>query len=1008
MEHVSAAGDRSRQEFDGFGRLVRQRAPDGAGVDVAYEVSSVGWMDVVVQGTDDSFSYTTLDVLGREISSGRSVMNSGIPRIADTARTYDHFGRLTRIDNPVFDGGTTTGYVEMVYDNIDRPVQMFAQDRSYMQWTYTGRRTTQRDFRGNHQRTELDPEMRFQRSMEGAGGLRTEYEYGFFGEVERVTAGGQVWEYDTAGSYQLPTATEDPDAGRREYLFNSLGELRAERDPLGNVLTVTRDSVGRVQRLDTPTEGATTWEWDGLDGPGRLDRTCSHVGTSSNVCVDYEYTDAGQIKRELRTIAGVATLRTDFSYNPVGQLASVRYPTLAGARPRLRYRYDLGMLSRVEDFETTEPYYQVRNRDEWGHALTERMGRLGPMTGVQTANTFDPVDGRLQSTQSTSGTSTQILQRISYTYDPNGNVETRRTNNGAGSSIVNETFSYDRLNRLTDWTRTGSPPEAYRYDNFGNPTTMRGLPQTFGGAGYGPHQLRRPAGATADVDYDDAGRVSQAGPNLYSWTSFGLPSSVNQSGSVTTYTYGPSHERVRRQGSAGDVVYGGDLYERRIDAGITTHIFHVFAEGREVAQIQRASGTDTVAYLLSDVLGSTTTLASAAGTVLQRHATNPWGVRIGSASGQYRHRFTGHESEDAFGTINMRGRIYDPNSGRFMSADPMTQSPHQAQGLNRYSYVFNNPASGVDRNGLWCDGLSYAVCPDGSESVVDYGLGPPAMAGSSIEAMATPSIATSDIFGISPQEALVAGEYIEAGWGGFNEGMMASVGIAFGLGVIAAFSAPVALAVGLTLLALGALEVYDAYSDGSLQAGYGRLVSGRLTPGDVGTLSSLAGGLFGGVVLGPTAFSTGLRGGLETRVAFAMRRRTSAGRYFQLDNGDVIGIAEVYEGAERGGSLRAVFERMLEIQEHAGVEVGLVSFEDGAMSLVTGGPDGIYYPEAMGIRRVIAHTHDVHRLGHALGPSTEDLLMLREFGSVESGQRSSFVLYLDELGEMVSVRFWQR
>jgi YD repeat-containing protein len=228
MEHVTAAGDRTTSTYDGFGRLVSQQASTGSGVDVTYSPSELGWMDVLVEGTDGSTSFSTLDVLGREISSGQELMNAGIPRSSEVTRQYDHFGRLTRIYNPRFDGVPLDGtpYVEMEYDNIDRPAVMYAQDRTYMQWIYTGRRTTQRDFRGNSTRTILDPELRVQSTVEGAGGLRTDYEYGFFGEVERVTAGGQVWEYDTAGSFQLPEATVDPDAGRREYLFNT-----PRRDP---------------------------------------------------------------------------------------------------------------------------------------------------------------------------------------------------------------------------------------------------------------------------------------------------------------------------------------------------------------------------------------------------------------------------------------------------------------------------------------------------------------------------------------------------------------------------------------------------------------------------------------------------------------------------------------------------------------------------------------------------------------------------------------------------------
>ena len=50
--------------------------------------------------------------------------------------------------------------------------------------------------------------------------------------------------------------------------------------------------------------------------------------------------------------------------------------------------------------------------------------------------------------------------------------------------------------------------------------------------------------------------------------------------------------------------------------------------------------------------------------------------------------------------INFNARIYDPSLGRFMSADPVMQSPYDLQLLNRYSYVGNNPLSLTDPSGL--------------------------------------------------------------------------------------------------------------------------------------------------------------------------------------------------------------------------------------------------------------------------------------------------------------------
>ena len=73
--------------------------------------------------------------------------------------------------------------------------------------------------------------------------------------------------------------------------------------------------------------------------------------------------------------------------------------------------------------------------------------------------------------------------------------------------------------------------------------------------------------------------------------------------------------------------------------------------------------------------------------------------------------FTGHEMLDDFGLIHMSGRVYDPQIGRFLSADPLVQAPDNSQSYNRYSYVWNNPLSMVDPSGY--EAVGFKVGADG-------------------------------------------------------------------------------------------------------------------------------------------------------------------------------------------------------------------------------------------------------------------------------------------------------
>jgi RHS repeat-associated protein len=128
----------------------------------------------------------------------------------------------------------------------------------------------------------------------------------------------------------------------------------------------------------------------------------------------------------------------------------------------------------------------------------------------------------------------------------------------------------------------------------------------------------------------------------------------------------------------------------------------------------------------ADHLGSITALTSSTGGVVERFSYDPWGKRrqattspwlailpgshlIPASLANLTRGFTGHEHLDRVGLIHMNGRIYDPELGRFLSADPILQFPASTQGLDRYAYVLNNPVSLSDPSGHLVFGLAAAL-----------------------------------------------------------------------------------------------------------------------------------------------------------------------------------------------------------------------------------------------------------------------------------------------------------
>ncbi|TGE76344.1 hypothetical protein C7Y70_19440 [Pseudoalteromonas sp. KS88] len=84
-----------------------------------------------------------------------------------------------------------------------------------------------------------------------------------------------------------------------------------------------------------------------------------------------------------------------------------------------------------------------------------------------------------------------------------------------------------------------------------------------------------------------------------------------------------------------------------------------------------------------------------------------------------RRGFTDLEHLDNVELIHMNGREYDYNLGRFMSVDPVIQSPTNSQSINPYSYIMNNPLSGTDPTGYTAECNGSGVCDIGNIKMDD-------------------------------------------------------------------------------------------------------------------------------------------------------------------------------------------------------------------------------------------------------------------------------------------------
>ncbi|MES9868355.1 MAG: RHS repeat-associated core domain-containing protein [Sedimenticola sp.] len=391
--------------------------------------------------------------------------------------------------------------------------------------------------------------------------------------------------------------------------------------------------------------------------------------------------------------------------------------------------YWQGVAERALD-ESLSPHYQamLADRDNitlWRAVSRDAAGRLTQHingNGLSTRNHYDQATGQLHSIMTGFSLSGDV-RHISYRYDQANNL-LERTDERTG---FHEQFSYDRLERLTHtnvYGRIGNIDYHYdvsqTYDAQGNITHKSDM----GDYQYDPNRSQQLTSAGTKhigYQYDANGNITQGGGRSFQWASYNKPTRLQKGDSIVSFNYGAEHNRYRKvariNGETITTDYFGKLYEKETSQQAVDHKHHIYADGQLVAiHIEhQQGGADETRYLHYDALGSVDTITDGQGKVIERMSYDPWGKRRG---GDWRiddplnatqfhlalftnRGFTGHEHIDELELIHMNGRVYDPEIGRFLSADPNIQAPQNSQSYNRYSYVLNNPLKYTDPSGYF-------------------------------------------------------------------------------------------------------------------------------------------------------------------------------------------------------------------------------------------------------------------------------------------------------------------
>ncbi len=571
-------------------------------------------------------------------------------------------------------------------------------------------------------------------------GIKTEYLRDALGLLTaKVNADGAVrYAYDALGRL---TAMASPHAEHR-FHYDAVSQLIEERsayiltppklpgeavrhtaaftlthsyDALGNRLQTT---LPNGRRIDTLRYGSGHWHGTLWQGKSLVDVERDHLHRET--------------QRE--TGSGAERLKATSAYDPQSRLTAI---TLNKGQQRLRerrYTYDdTGNLTQIKDAQrgTTrygyDPLGQLLSAvqpelsetfafDPAGNVLDEEAGKSNAAQARQAANELTTArDGGSAENagavflpeQPEPGTPPHLprikhnrLQQYSgysYDYDVQGNTVLKREQvRASANEAATLAFAYDAENRLITathaWDSATQQVTHYRYDAFGRRIAK---------------QVTEQQGKTPTT-------------TLFVWDGDVLAQEIHADKTIT-YLYEPDSfvPLSRVESSEGLAAYAGD----------SVHLSHPFAwdlpsdasdpaeqvtawrahlEAQKEAQHQTAwqqrqeqakvnAASDRIHYYHCDHLGTPLELTDANGKIVWAAHYKAWGriLRHDIRDVEQPLRFQGQYEDQETGLFYTRHRYYDPDSGRFISQDPIGL----LGGENLYQYAAN-PVIWTDPWGL--------------------------------------------------------------------------------------------------------------------------------------------------------------------------------------------------------------------------------------------------------------------------------------------------------------------
>ena len=509
-------------------------------------------------------------------------------------------------------------------------------------------------------------------------GNQTRYDYWPSGQLKTLTNGrNNVWQYFYDSLDRLDHVT-DPLLATTQYHYNAAGQLDRVTDrnnavtsyvydvdgnliqenrPGGDVLHFGYDPIGRLIEADSAASHIDR----SYDAAGRLqsETSCANTGSPTIPCpapgtgggplptdrLAYQYWPDGQIEQ---ASSSDSSNPVNYTYDVDGRLHSVSDPT----NPNASFIYGYDPAGRLSSFQLPNGIVSKFSYD-LSSSLT---GIDATLNGSLVANfdyQIDPLTGRRTQLNDSAGQHT-------FSYFANGTLKSET--HPAGSGLANQSYTYDAAENRSTGSVVSQFDAADRLQTDGT--------YNYVFDGEGNLKSKTPVGG---------------GPGTtYVWNSdHQLVSITYPDGTKSMYQYDALGRRVRSDDPSRTTTFVYDGLQVHADYNGQGQLQNAYLPG-----LESVSG-NTAAYYLRDGLGTVRNATDSSGSIIGSGDFSAWGLPAPQNTAGNRYSFTGYQYDSASGLYYTGARYYDPNSGRFLSEDPLPAT-------NAYPLAGSDPVNQLD------------------------------------------------------------------------------------------------------------------------------------------------------------------------------------------------------------------------------------------------------------------------------------------------------------------------